>query len=198
MELNGITFNPKDIKGYSLADIGNGIVNLFRLNIEFPDDTEIIKVYKNIDNAKEVIYKIERGKSERIVCDGVTLLTDDNRLLSCYLTVAVERIDALFSQGNMVYVLIGDDKYFFIESARVTLAKIAECCPHLTKVNDGVYINKKKSKGFFVTCERDVVAKYFNILVSCNNVLFHVASVSDFDAAVKHRDEIQKAFDAIN
>jgi len=197
MELNGITFNPKDIKGYSLADIGNRIVNLFRLNIEFPDDTEIIKVYKNIDKAKEVIYKIKRGNSERIVCDGVTLLTDDNRLSSRYFTVAVDRIDALFSQGNMVYVLIGDDKYFFIESARVTLAKIAECCPHLTEINDGVYINKKKSKGFFVTCEHDV-AKYFNILVSCNNVLFTVAYVSDFDAAVKHRDGIQKSFDAIN
>lgn len=197
MELNGITFNPKDIKGYSLADIGNRTVSLFRLNIEFPDDTEIIKVYKTIDKAKEVIDKIKRGDSERIVCDGVTLLTDDNRLSSCYLTVAVERIDALFSQGNMVYVLIGDDKFLFIESARVALAKIAEYCPHLTKINDDVYINKKKSKGFFVTCERDV-AKHFNILVSCNNVLFTVASVSDFDAAVKHRDEIQKAFDAIN
>ena len=197
MELNGITFNPKDIKGYSLADIGNRIVNLFRLNIEFPDDTEIIKVYKNIDKAKEVIYKIKRGNSERIVCDGVTLLTDDNRLSSRYFTVAVDRIDALFSQGNMVYVLIGDDKYFFIESARVTLAKIAECCPHLTEINDGVYINKKKSKGFFVTCERDV-AKYFNILVSCNNVLFHAVSAGDFDTTVKNRDKIQKAFDAIN
>lgn len=198
MELNGITFNPKDIKGYSLADIGNGFVNLFRLNIEFPDDTEIIKVYKNMDKAKEVIDKIERGKSERIVCDGVTLLTDDNRLSSRYFTVAVDRIDALFAQGNMVYVLIGDDKYFLIESARVTFAKIAECCPHLTKVNDDVYINKKKSKGFFITCERDV-AKPCNILVSCNNVLFHVVSAGDFDTTVvKHRDEIQKAFDGIN
>jgi len=197
MELNGITFNPKDIKGYSLADIGNRIVSLFRLNIEFPDDTEIIKVYKTIDKAKEVIDKIERGKTERSVCDGVTLLTDDNQLSSRYLTVAVDRIDALFSQGNMVYVLIGDDKYFFNESARVTLAKIAECCPHLTKVNDGVYINKKKSKGFFVTCERDA-AKHCNILVSCNNVLFHVVSAGDFDAAVKHRDGIQESFDAIN
>lgn len=192
MNINGITFDPKQAINFSLASICVA-PPIFRVKITFPDDMVITKDFCDYDSAQELIDKIKRAKAEEEVCDGVTFFIDSNRLSTNYITVETDKIDALFCKSGQIFAIIDNDKITFADGLESTLEKIAAYCKHLTNISR-VYVNKAKSKGFFV----DTFGKYgvYGVYISVGNNLLYVPGFSygSYFNAIDHCKEFQTKY----
>ena len=191
MTIDGITFDPNEIESYGITVTGGGLPPVYKVTLDFWEGTRLIKDYFNKPQAQAIIDAIKAARNEIELADGVTFDKAEKRFSTKYLTVEVVKIDALFVLNSRIYVIIGNNEFQLTGENQIAIDKLAAYCPQLTKIKD-YYINKEKSKGFFVE-QRDLNS-YCKIFLSVNKRLLYIEQFRDIIPAVNRCEELDAEY----
>jgi len=184
MKINGITFDPTEV---------TEILYIFdeAVSVNINDNDFITFRFETKTQAQEHIDAIKAAQNESVLADGVTFDKAEKRFSTKYLTVEVAKIDALFVLNSRIYVVIGNNEFQLTGENQIAIDKLAAYCPQLTKIKD-YYINKEKSKGFFVE-QRDLNS-YCKIFLSVNKRLLYIEQFRDIIPAVNRCEELDAEY----
>jgi len=184
MKINGITFDPAEVTEILYVDDEAVTVNI-------NDNTLIVFRFETKTQAQEHIDAIKAARNEIVFADGVTFDKAEKRISTKHLTIEVAKIDALYKQNSRIYVISGNNEFLLTSEAQIAIDKLAAYCPQLTKIKD-YYINKEKSKGFFV--EQRGLDGYCKIYLSVNNLLLYIEQFKDIIPAVNRCEELDAEY----
>lgn len=184
MKINGITFDPTKVT--EILNTSDEAVTVI-----INDNNFITFGFETSDQADAVVAQIKAARNEIELADGVTFDKVEKRFSTKHLTIEVAKIDALYEQYSRIYVISGNNEFLLTSEAQIAIDKVVAYCPQLTKIED-YYINKEKSKGFFV--EQRGLDSWCEIYLSVNNLLLYIEQFRDIIPAVNRCEELNAEY----